>query len=211
MCNFAVQKQKTMAEFKIGDKVNFLSTVGGGKVTKIIDSRMVMVEVEDGFEIPTLITDLVLDYRSMPAPSKQQENVEKVQKEIQGQELLKQQQAEEARKGGLRRFAKEAEKEGIYTLDGHVLRDFHSVRTPRSDHFTTWTYKESLQIVLAFWASFAIQPAKLIGFISGELMVYLRGNHTLRWCSEKVNHKFVCLKIYRKGTTFFPNPHHKTA
>ena len=103
-----------MAEFKIGDKVNFLSTVGGGKVTKIIDSRMVMVEVEDGFEIPTLITDLVLDYRSMPAPSKQQQTVEKVQKEVQGQELLKQQQAEEARKGGLRRFAKEAEKEGIY-------------------------------------------------------------------------------------------------
>ena len=103
-----------MAEFKIGDKVNFLSTVGGGKVTKIIDSRMVMVEVEDGFEIPTLITDLVLDYRSMPAPSKQQQTVEKVQKEVQGQELLKQQQAEEARKGGLRRFAKEAEKEGVY-------------------------------------------------------------------------------------------------
>ena len=103
-----------MAEFKIGDKVNFLSTVGGGKISKIIDSRMVMVEVEDGFEIPTLITDLVLDYRSMPAPSKQQETVDKVQKEVQGQELLKQQQAEEARKGGLRRFAKEAEKEGVY-------------------------------------------------------------------------------------------------
>ena len=109
MCIFAALIRKTMAEFKIGDKVNFLSTVGGGKVTKIIDSRMVMVEVEDGFEIPTLITDLVLDYRSMPAPSKQQQTVEKVQKEVQGQELLKQQQAEEARKGGLRRFAKEAE------------------------------------------------------------------------------------------------------
>ena len=103
-----------MAEFKIGDKVNFLSSKGGGKVTKIIDSRMVMVEVEDGFEIPTLISDLVLDYRSMPAPSKQQEKVDKTQKEVQGQELLKQQQADEARKGGLRRFAKEAEKEGIY-------------------------------------------------------------------------------------------------
>ena len=111
---FAVQKRKPMAEFKIGDKVNFLSTVGGGKVTRIIDSRMVMVEVEDGFEIPTLISDLVLDYRSMPAPSKQQEKVDQVQKEIQGQELLKQQQADNARKGGLRRFAKEAEKEGIY-------------------------------------------------------------------------------------------------
>lgn len=103
-----------MADFKIGDKVNFLSTTGGGKVTKIIDSRMVMVEIEGGFEIPTLISDLVLDYRSMPAPSKQQETVDKVQKEVQGQELLKQQQADEARKGGLRRFAKEAEKEGIY-------------------------------------------------------------------------------------------------
>ena len=101
--------------------------------------------------------------------------------------------------------------DALHTFNRHVLGDFHSVGTPRSDHFTTWTYKESLQIVLAFWASFAIQPAKLIGFISGELMVYLRGNHTLRWCSEKVNHKFVCLKIYRKGTTFFPNPHHKTA
>ena len=49
MRNFAAQKRKVMAEFKIGDRVNFLSTVGGGKVTKIIDSRMVMVEVEDGF------------------------------------------------------------------------------------------------------------------------------------------------------------------
>ena len=114
MCIFAAQNGNIMAEFKIGDKVNFLSTVGGGVITKIIDSRMVMVEVEDGFEIPTLITDLVLDYRSQPAPTKQQQAVEKVQKEVQGQDLLKQQQAEEARKGGLRRFAKEAEKEGVY-------------------------------------------------------------------------------------------------
>ena len=75
---------------------------------------MVMVEVEDGFEIPTLITDLVLDYRSQPAPTKQQETVERVQKEVQGQQLLAQQQAEAARKGSLRRFAKEAEKEGVY-------------------------------------------------------------------------------------------------
>ncbi len=103
-----------MAEFKIGDKVNFLSTVGGGKVTKIIDSRMVMVEIEGGFEIPTLITDLVLDYRSMPAQNKQQQTVDTVQKEMQGKLLLEQEQAEAARKGGLRRFAKEAEKEGVY-------------------------------------------------------------------------------------------------
>ncbi len=111
---FAGRKQIFMAEFKIGDKVNFLSTTGGGNVTKIIDSRMVMVEIEGGFEIPTLISDLVLDYRSQPAPSKQQQAVDKVQKEVQGQQLLAQEQAEAARKSGLRRFAKEAEKEGIY-------------------------------------------------------------------------------------------------
>ena len=114
MIIFATQNSKTMAEFKIGDKVNFLSTVGGGKVTKIIDSRMVMVEIEGGFEIPTLISDLVLDYRTMPAPSKQQQAVDNIQKEVLGKELLAQEQAEAARKGGLRRHAKGAEKEGVY-------------------------------------------------------------------------------------------------
>lgn len=106
--------EKVMAEFKVGDKVNFLSTVGGGKVTKIIDSRMVMVEIEGGFEIPTLISDLVLDYRSQPAQTKQQQAVDNIQKEVLGKELLAQEQAEAARKGGLRRHAKGAEKEGVY-------------------------------------------------------------------------------------------------
>ena len=101
-----------MTNVNIGDKVNFLSSTGGGKVTKIIDSRMVMVEIEDGFEVPCMISDLVLDYRSQP--SRQQQIVDTVQKEIQEKQLLQQQQEEEARHGGLRRFAKEAEKEGAY-------------------------------------------------------------------------------------------------
>ena len=101
-----------MTAFKIGDRVNFLSSTGGGKVTKIIDSRMVMVEIEDGFEVPCLISDLVIDFRSQPA--RQQQITEVVQQEIKEKELLQQQQQEDARHGGLRRFAKEAEKEGIY-------------------------------------------------------------------------------------------------
>ena len=101
-----------MTNVNIGDKVNFLSSTGGGKVTKIIDSRMVMVEIEDGFEVPCMISDLVLDYRSQP--SRQQQIVDTVQKEIQEKQLLQQQQEEDARHGGLRRFAKEAEKEGAY-------------------------------------------------------------------------------------------------
>ena len=101
-----------MVGFKIGDRVNFLSSTGGGKITKIIDSRMVMVEIEDGFEVPCLISDLVIDYRSMPA--RQQQITDVVQQELKEKELLQQQQEEDARHGGLRRFAKEAEKEGIY-------------------------------------------------------------------------------------------------
>lgn len=47
---------------KIGDKVKFLNEVGGGIVTKIINEKIVHVENEDGFEIPTLISQLVLDH-----------------------------------------------------------------------------------------------------------------------------------------------------
>ncbi|MCX6252030.1 MAG: DUF2027 domain-containing protein [Bacteroidetes bacterium] len=45
--------------YKVGDKVKFLNTKGGGFITKIIDSRMVSVNVEGGFEIPTLISELI--------------------------------------------------------------------------------------------------------------------------------------------------------
>ena len=45
---------------KIGDKVRFLDSLGGGKVTGFKGSNMVLVEDEDGFEIPTLITQCVV-------------------------------------------------------------------------------------------------------------------------------------------------------
>ena len=44
---------------KAGDKVKFLNAKGGGVVRKIIDTRMVSIEVEGGFEIPTLISELI--------------------------------------------------------------------------------------------------------------------------------------------------------
>jgi len=50
--------------FKAGDKVKFLNEKGGGKVLAIIDSRMVKVELDNGFEMPILASDLILDYRS---------------------------------------------------------------------------------------------------------------------------------------------------
>ncbi len=51
-------------QFKIGDKVRFLDEQGGGTVTAILDNRMIKIETEDGFEIPVLSSELILDYRA---------------------------------------------------------------------------------------------------------------------------------------------------
>lgn len=44
---------------EIGDKVKFLNSVGGGKVTSFQSKKVAVVEDNDGFEIPMLITELV--------------------------------------------------------------------------------------------------------------------------------------------------------
>ena len=50
-----------MAKFKIGDKVKFLSSEGGGIIKGFSATNVANVEV-DGFEIPTMVSDLALDY-----------------------------------------------------------------------------------------------------------------------------------------------------
>ena len=45
---------------KIGDKVRFLSEVGGGRVSGFQGKDFVLVEDEDGFEIPTSVHDVVV-------------------------------------------------------------------------------------------------------------------------------------------------------
>lgn len=45
---------------KIGDKVRFLSETGGGTVAGFQGKNIVLVEDEDGFQIPTAVTDVVV-------------------------------------------------------------------------------------------------------------------------------------------------------
>ena len=45
---------------KIGDKVRFLSESGGGVVAGFQGNKIVLVEDEDGFQIPTAINDVVV-------------------------------------------------------------------------------------------------------------------------------------------------------
>lgn len=55
---------------KIGDKVRFLSDVGGGVVAGFQGKNVVLVEDEDGFQIPTAVNDVVViesdDYNVKP-------------------------------------------------------------------------------------------------------------------------------------------------
>ncbi len=46
-------------KLQIGDKVKFLNQTGGGVVSKIVSSQIVHVTDETGFDIPTLVKDLV--------------------------------------------------------------------------------------------------------------------------------------------------------
>ncbi|MBP6978100.1 MAG: DUF2027 domain-containing protein [Bacteroidales bacterium] len=46
-------------KFNVGDRVRFLNERGGGVVTQILSSSMVNVAIEDGFEIPTRISELI--------------------------------------------------------------------------------------------------------------------------------------------------------
>ncbi len=48
-------------KYKEGDRVLFLNEKGGGVVTRVIDEHIVHVSIEDGFEIPCAIGDLIRD------------------------------------------------------------------------------------------------------------------------------------------------------
>jgi len=45
---------------KIGDKVRFLNEVGGGRVISLISKDMVNVATDDGFEVPTMVNNLIV-------------------------------------------------------------------------------------------------------------------------------------------------------
>jgi len=74
---------------EVGDRVRFLNEVGGGKVLRILDKRMVLVETDDGFEIPVLAAEVVVINRNadnqiigedslpMPNPPKRAEKYSK--------------------------------------------------------------------------------------------------------------------------------------
>lgn len=64
-------------KFKEGDKVLFLNEKGGGVVTRIVDEQIVNVAIDDGFEIPYAVNDLIKaegEEADAPAPAKKAES-----------------------------------------------------------------------------------------------------------------------------------------
>ncbi len=56
-------------KFKEGDKVLFLNEKGGGIVTRVVDEDIVHVSIEDGFEIPYAVGDLLKTGHEEAAPA----------------------------------------------------------------------------------------------------------------------------------------------
>jgi len=48
-------------KFSINQRVKFLNEIGGGVVVKILNDEMVVVQTDDGFEIPHPVKELILD------------------------------------------------------------------------------------------------------------------------------------------------------
>ena len=169
-----------MEKFQIGDKVNFLNATGGGTVKKIIDTRMVEVTIEDGFDIPVLMSDLVLDYRSQP--DRRQQVVDNAQKEIQQKQIIEEKEMDAARKSALRRFGRNAEEEGLYLafvpqdqqwlLTG--LLDVVLVNNTPADALYSFNIKEEEKYISVDYGSIAPHSKVVIESISREDIEY--------WC-----------------------------
>lgn len=98
-----------MTKYNPGDDVKFLNEKGGGTVVRMIDSRMVLVAIEDGFEIPVMTNEVVKVEKPQAgkSPVVQPQEAARVARERAEAE-------EDARKSALRKFAKNPEAEGVY-------------------------------------------------------------------------------------------------
>lgn len=169
-----------MEKFQIGDKVNFLNSTGGGTVKRIIDTRMVEVTIEDGFDIPVLMSDLVLDFRSQQ--DRRQQVVDNAQKEIQQKQIIEEKEMDDARKSSLRRFGRNAEEEGLYLafipqdqqwlLTG--LLDVVLVNNTPADALYSFNIKEEGKYISVDYGSIAPHSKVVIESISREDIEY--------WC-----------------------------
>ncbi len=116
--------------FKVGDKVKFLNEKGGGVVTAVMDSKVVKIETDDGFEMPVMVKDLIPDYRA-EADYEHNQSLQQVQQQAAQQ---KEEVEEDQRIRDINPFVKPKEEPGIYLL--------------YEPHEQQWVLTGSLDVVL---------------------------------------------------------------
>ena len=113
----------SIQDIHIGDNVRFLDTVGGGRVTRIdIARKLIYVEDTDGFEIPTVLSQIVVD-QSLKASTESstissKESIQPTPKDLQTKDLgtANIPSKEERRAKG----KKDAKREDILEIDLHI-------------------------------------------------------------------------------------------
>ena len=108
----------TIQDLHIGDEVRFLDSVGGGRITRIDAIRkLVYVEDADGFEIPTPISQVVINIstHTRQKSSKEVSIIENSSKDIMPKESAYLFREERRAKG-----KKESKKEEILEVDLHI-------------------------------------------------------------------------------------------
>jgi hypothetical protein len=101
-------------KFKVGDKVKFLNESGGGVVSRIISPGMVSVAIEDGFEIPVVISELLKIEVDAPADSPKHQFHEDYNIEINKNQDAATDQTDEFNVPLLNHPAKGVIQEGVY-------------------------------------------------------------------------------------------------
>ena len=69
--------------------------------------------------------------------------------------------------------------DSLHPIDGHVLRDFHGVRTPWSHHLTARSDKKATESFCVQTFGIAVKPAQLLSLLFIHWMIQTRGDYTL--------------------------------
>lgn len=99
-------------KFKVGDKVKFLDEAGGGTVTAIVDDKMVKIETDEGFEMPVMMSELILDYRNKTL----HEESGQTNPNVKPKEELQNQASDAEEISDISTWKKPKEEEGVYLV-----------------------------------------------------------------------------------------------
>lgn len=181
-------------KYKVGDKVKFLNQVGGGVISKIVSNALVHVKTEDGFEMPTLISEiLALDISTGSA----QMFTPTYNIELSEEEMLQASNAEHQSSISRIQFSKQKnEAEGIYlsfvphnqNIPMNGMFNLFLVNHTEMDVLYNFTLKQKDKFSAIDYGSIPAQSKSLItSFLPQDLEKWISGNIQILFHSVRGN------------------------